>query len=207
MRDFDGIGLENRHRLDKSIVGSNPTPSAINDLREIEPPRIWRKARAEPRLSTAQESAQALYDLFAPHGARFWEKVQVKNDDVCWPWTAAKSAFGHGRFKIAGKLYSSHRIAYVLSGGSTRSGPVIMHSCDNPSCCNPAHLSAGTMRENAQDMFAKGRQPPRQRSKIFETTPPEIIAAVRESACSHRNLANLFGLSERAIRRIKGRPV
>ncbi len=34
-----------------------------------------------------------------------------------------------------------------------------MHSCDNPPCVNPAHLSAGTYSENAWDKTRKGRNP------------------------------------------------
>jgi len=31
------------------------------------------------------------------------------------------------------------------------------HRCDNPPCCNPLHLFAGTSSENNQDMSDKGR--------------------------------------------------
>jgi hypothetical protein len=36
-------------------------------------------------------------------------------------------------------------------------GMFILHSCDNPSCCNPEHLSVGTPKDNTQDMMNKGR--------------------------------------------------
>ena len=36
-------------------------------------------------------------------------------------------------------------------------GMVIMHSCDNPACCNPEHLVLGTQSDNIRDCVAKGR--------------------------------------------------
>lgn len=37
-------------------------------------------------------------------------------------------------------------------------GKQVMHSCNNPPCCNPEHLSAGTHRDNMKHMVASDRQ-------------------------------------------------
>jgi hypothetical protein len=81
--------------------------------------------------------------------------------DACWPWTDAASFHrGYGMFRTGWKrpLMPAHRAVYeVVHGITLTSDNVIMHSCDNPPCCNPAHLTLGTHMTNHHDMVAKGR--------------------------------------------------
>lgn len=90
----------------------------------------------------------------------FWQKVDRSGGpDACWPWTACLGTGGYGKFGISGqRTEGAHRIAYVLTHGEIPDDlPCILHRCDHRPCTNPAHLFAGTKRENTRDMYAKGR--------------------------------------------------
>jgi hypothetical protein len=73
-----------------------------------------------------------------PFAERFWEKVTIGGDDECWEWQAARNA----------------------KGGFIADDICVLHHCDNPSCCNPAHLYAGTKKDNTRDMMQRGQYSP-----------------------------------------------
>lgn len=93
--------------------------------------------------------------------AKFWEKVDRRGDDECWPWTASVNAAGYGRAYavINGKrrYMLAHRLSMLLHLAREPEGQ-INHKCDNPACVNPAHLYEGTQRENVRDCIARGRR-------------------------------------------------
>jgi hypothetical protein len=83
---------------------------------------------------------------------RFWSKV--KKTDHCWLWTGGKTDYGYGQFHFRSGEYkykniSAHRYAWELINGPIPEGMVIDHKvCDNPACCNPAHLIVTTNWDN-----------------------------------------------------------
>ena len=90
---------------------------------------------------------------------RFWSKVEIGTPDECWPWKAARNSFGYGLFRHpVGKMVVAHRVAWSISHGPIPDGKVIMHSCDNPACCNTNHLTLGTQSDKMFDAVSKGRK-------------------------------------------------
>jgi len=90
---------------------------------------------------------------------RFWNKVEVRGPDECWPWTAGLHR-GYGEFKLpngksGGVKEQAQRTAWRLTNGPIPKGYDVDHLCDNPLCCNPKHLDAVTHSENMKRMWAK----------------------------------------------------
>lgn len=70
--------------------------------------------------------------------------------------------YGHGMFWFSAerRRESAHAIALELVTGVRRpDGMYCCHRCDNPPCCNPAHLYYGTPGQNGADMVGRGRNP------------------------------------------------
>lgn len=97
-----------------------------------------------------------------PPKERIAKHVQI-DANGCWIWQLRKSRLGYGRVNAPpndrrrGRIMTAHRFAYEVYVGPIPPGMFVCHSCDNPPCCNPAHLWLGTAADNTRDMIAKGR--------------------------------------------------
>lgn len=161
--------------------------------------------------------------------ARFWAKVNKDGptmphmDTPCWVWTAYKCKLGYGQFSIAKRAYFAHRVSFILAGGSLEGEKHnACHACDNPSCCNPRHIFAGTAADNVSDRELKGRgnQPtgdrhgsrtmPERRprgehnwsSKLTDSQVIEIRARYGAGGVTHRCLGAEYGMDHTNILRI-----
>ena len=110
-----------------------------------------------------------------PAHKKFWDKVQIADEDSCWLWQAAKDSHGYGAFRYQGKRVTASRLAYFLTYPEGDRNLFVLHRCDNPSCCNPKHLFLGTHRENMQDKLNKGRP----NGGGPERVKPETVAEVK----------------------------
>jgi hypothetical protein len=89
---------------------------------------------------------------------RFWAKVERRGPTECWEWRGARKPKGYGSFRIGNRVDCAHWVAYRLAVGEVPAGLQVLHSCDNPPCCNPAHLRPGTPLENTRDSIIRGRR-------------------------------------------------
>lgn len=134
---------------------------------------------------------------------------KVKKTPTCWLWVGAHDRRGYGTFHHQDKTYKAHRVVYTLLVGEIPLGKLLLHSCDNPTCVNPEHLTPGTHQDNINDMMERGRhRKPLEKRPIKKLSSEERQAILQDNHRSNRVLAKEFGVSITAIRRVKGsRPV
>lgn len=151
---------------------------------------------------------------------RYLSKVDASGGpDACWPWTGGTFDSGYGRFALSDAKRSSvrsHRWGYTQLVGPIPPGMIILHTCDTPSCHNPAHWRLGTNASNSADMVAKGRSASRTRnpaSKLTEAQVVEVKTLLEQVAVGSgrtkrgqltlRQIGERFGVSDAAIRAIR----
>ena len=90
---------------------------------------------------------------------RFWSKVDMSGGLFeCRPWTGARVRGSYGRIAVGGRSVKAHRLALSMSlGRPLGDGMHACHSCDNPPCCNPAHLFEAPGVDNIADRHLKRR--------------------------------------------------
>ena len=134
---------------------------------------------------------------------RFWSKVCVGQPWECWEWTAYKDKDGYGKFKNAGFQWRAHRLAWTFENGIIKGWSCVLHSCDNPACCNPNHLFLGTPADNNSDRAKKGRGRDQRGEKHNMAKLTNIdVKCIRywlKSGYTQQKIADAFGVRNQAI--------
>jgi hypothetical protein len=131
---------------------------------------------------------------------RFWSRVAItSNPDKCWEWQGGRIE-GYGTVDIQKKTWRTHRYVWFLMTGNI-SDLEILHSCDNPPCCNPAHLREGTQQDNMTDKQSKNRQARGSvngNAKLTETQVREIKIALAKKEV-RRTIAARYAVTPTTI--------
>lgn len=89
-------------------------------------------------------------------GERLAAKLASEGD--CLVFTGHRNEHGYGVIRSDdGRTMLAHRAAYAVLVGPIPPGMHVLHSCDNPPCCNPQHLRVGTHEDNMRDRDVRGR--------------------------------------------------
>lgn len=176
--------------------------------------RLWKVPK--PTLTPEQKKLKAQ--------AKFWSRVDITADpDECWLWTGSKGGkSGYGNACYEGRAMGAHRLAYAFANKTVISR-WILHSCDNPPCCNPHHLREGTPVDNSRDRDERGRaawqrNPKEWKQKLIESrrsrkgtcgplTPRQVqeIRTAYANGESSRSLGTRYDLHHGTICRIARR--
>lgn len=138
---------------------------------------------------------------------RFWSYVAIGQPNECWEWKGGCFDNGYGQFRLGDRKVKANRCAYELAVGPL--GDLLaLHECDNPPCCNPAHLFAGTPADNSRDRNQKGRAAPCLLKPMRGEENPAAklcfgqvveIRAMSQSGYSQRAIAQHFGISQSQV--------
>lgn len=128
---------------------------------------------------------------------------RVEKTPNCWTWMGTRNTYGYGIFLLPGeKAVRAHRYAYERWKGPIPEGMVVMHSCDNPPCINPAHLSLGTKLDNNRDAASKRHTRSGDRHWMSKLTEKQV-AQIRADKGNQTELAAKLGITQGTVSRIK----
>lgn len=151
-----------------------------------------------------EEDDEALWILKAAIALIKRRAVDPENEE-CWEFDNP-NRYGYGRLRIANKLWTAHRAAYIVWKGHIPEGFHVCHSCDNRRCFNPNHLWLGTDQDNVNDCKNKGRRAnlKGEAHGMAKLTKREVIEIrlKRESGVSLKYLSSVYGVSVSQINSI-----
>lgn len=134
---------------------------------------------------------------------RFWASLdRSAGPDSCWAWQRPTDRDGYGEVAVYGQgKMRAHRAAWFYAYGADPVGRFVLHRCDNPRCCNPAHLFLGSAADNHADAMSKGRHSHGERHGRSKLTA-DVVRALRDAHAHDvtiRDLAIRHGVSEHAV--------
>lgn len=137
-----------------------------------------------------------------------WEKIERRDPDECWPWLGYMSG-GYGRLDMFGiPGVRAHRAAYIRANPGSidlteKDGIFVLHTCDNPICCNPKHLYLGDHAQNMKDKKDRRRSPyyPKATGPRCKLTEEDVrnVRRMKKDGATKKALALLYEVSEATI--------
>lgn len=123
----------------------------------------------------------------------------------CWICTSHAGSNYRGGYPVIrrfDKYMRMSRYIYWLFNGHIDDELYVMHSCDNPKCINPDHLSLGTPQENTDDMVKKGRNKVGEDLPFAKLTESQVIKIFNDPrGCT--TIAREYNVSKKTVLNIR----
>ncbi len=132
---------------------------------------------------------------------KFRANTTLDPEKGCLVWMRGATGVGYGTISVGGKTRAAHRVAYALANGSIPKGLVVRHTCNNPLCVNPVHLSIGTHQDNMNDMVAAGRAAIGSGRKLSDEKIAMIVG-MRIRGATQQAIADEFDVSLKTVQLI-----
>lgn len=141
--------------------------------------------------------------------SRFDKSYKINEENGCWEWTGTMhSKNGYGSIGVgSSNSVKAHKISYILHKGEIPKGRCVCHICDIPKCVNPDHLFIGTIKDNSDDKFRKGRfvsckGEKNGGCKITESTAKKIKEMLNEGK-TQMEISKFFNVNYKTVFHIK----
>lgn len=152
---------------------------------------------------TRQDGIRTLADI----------KLRCRIDEVtrCWVWEFGQ-VNGAPRVWFGGKVTTAGRAVWLLKHGAPPpTGMVVVRTCGNPLCCNPAHMRLGSPGDvgavTAQTGKLKGDPLRAMRARkaglARAVRTPEFVAAVLADQRRYADIAASLGVSYSLVQKVK----
>lgn len=128
----------------------------------------------------------------------------VLNENGCWDYTGRKNYRGYGDISAAGGSIRTHRLSYYYFYRQNPGNLLVLHSCDRPVCCNPAHLSIGTTEDNMKQAAERYRMCRGEANSKTRFSNVEVIKIVKRynELRNYKAVAEEFNTNDFCIRGI-----
>lgn len=109
---------------------------------------------------------------------KFNQKVLKGNEKECWLWVGGRNSSNpnrtHGviRRDGTGKAIKAHRLSWAIAHNKNPTKLLVVQTCNNKLCVNPAHLSTTTIPPRGSAKGSKNGS-----AKLNETQAMEIFLA------------------------------
>lgn len=131
------------------------------------------------------------------------ESIHAKCTEVgdCWEWSGSKR--WHPSVRHGGKVVLVRRLVVELTGRTIQATQKAVATCDNKSCCNPAHVAIQSHRQVMRSQGALGKlSDPARIAKIAATKRAKYAKitmddarAIRASDETCRQAGERYGIS------------